>query len=194
MAYGGWHPAIENACVLDLLRVLGKPPIRTQTIYYGSLTWSRGGEEVYSLRYQADLHDYWGRLDLTDDSGTYGISLGTTPLHFGGRRWWMHCPYTSSRALKLYRYSGMAKFAHRTAFRPLPTYASQRVSGIDRIQQRRWALRRRLHDPCTLEEPLNKPKWMRWRTFVRYQELDEMLSAQEDAALWVRFGRLGILS
>lgn len=194
MAYSGWHPHIESAQVLDLSTVLGMTrPIHPNSLYFGSFTWRNGyGEETYRVQYRADLNDTFGNLELSDKGGTYSVSLGTTPLHFGGRRWWMHCPFTHKRATKLYRYECLGKFCHRTAIRPLPTYASQRVSGIDRIQSRRWALRRKLKDPCTLVDPLNKPKWMRWRTFEHFRQLDEMLAEQEDTALLVRFGSLGI--
>lgn len=191
---GGWHPHIESAQVLDLARVLGVArPVHTNALYFGTLTWRNGyGEETYRVQYRTDLNDTFGQVELTDEAGTYSVSLSTTPLHFGGNHWWMHCPFTQKRATKLYRYECLKRFCHRTAIRPLPTYASQRVSGIERIQQRRWAIRRKLGDPDTLLEPLNKPKWMRWRTFERFQALDDSLAEQEVTAFMVRFGRLGI--
>lgn len=193
MSYSSWHPAIESACALSLARILGHPPISTNAMRLGTLTWTNSyGETVYSANYRTELHEGWGQIYLTDDAGICSISLGTTPLHFGGSRWWMYCPITGRRALKLYRYEAIGRFCHRTAIRPLPTYASQRVSGIERIQQRRWAIRRKLGDLDTLLEPLNKPKWMRWRTFERFQVLDDLLAEQEIAAFVVRFERLGI--
>lgn len=194
MAFSGWRPPIELAQKLDLSRVLGAGrPVYPCSTYYGRLSWCDGyGDETYRVQYRAELNGWWGRLELTDDAGSYYISLSTTPLHFGGKRWWMHCPWSHRRAQKLYRYECLGKFLHRTAIRPIPTYYSQRISGIDRVQQRRWVLRRKLGDPCTLVDELNKPKWMRWRTFERYRELDESLAEQEDMALLVRIGSLGI--
>jgi hypothetical protein len=109
------------------------------------------------------------------------IGLVTTPLNFGGRRWWMLCPYTHRRARRLYGFSGIDKFCHRLAVRPEPTYASQRVSGVCRVQAQRWAIRRRLGDDCSslLDEPM-KPAWMRWKTFERYAARDAELSERED--------------
>lgn len=193
MSFSGWHPHLESALVLSLPKMQAQGVIAPNSITGGSYAWrNNDGEAIYSVYYRADLHDTHGRLELTDAAGTYGIALGSTPLHFGGRRWWMHCPFTSKRALKLYRYECLGKFCHRTAIRPLPTYASQRVSGIDRLQCRRWTIRRKLEDQGTLCDPLTKPKWMRWNTFARFERLDETLATQEDAALWVRFGSLGI--
>jgi|SRR6185312_9902091 len=191
--FSGWHPRLESALVLSLPKMQAQGVIAPDSERAGAYAWRDSyGDELYRVQYHSRVHDAWGALDLTDDAGTYKIMLGSTPLHFGGRRWWMHCPFTSKRALKLYRYECLGKFCHRTAIRPLPTYASQRVSGIDRLQSRRWALRRKLNDPSTLEEPLNKPRGMHRRTFEPYQQLDEILATQEDAALWARFGRLGI--
>jgi hypothetical protein len=66
----------------------------------------------------------------------------------------------------------------------MPTYASQRVSGVCRVQAQRWALRRKLGDDSTglLDEPL-KPTWMRWKTFERYVARDAELSEREDGYL-----------
>src|SRR5579871_79745 len=127
MAYsGGWHPSIESAQVLSLSRVLGEArPIHPNSTYYGWLTWKNGwGEQVYQVRYKCDLNETWGTLDLTDSAGTYSIELTTTPLYFGGKRWWMYCPSTRRRAAKLYRYECLGRFLHRTAIHPLPTYRS----------------------------------------------------------------------
>ena len=98
-------------------------------------------------------------------------------MGYGGLRWWLHCPYTRRRARKLYKFDGIDQFCHRLAIRPEPTYASQRVSGISRIQEKRWAIRRKLKDETTSLGwgPL-KPKWMRWKTFERYDVLDDQLS------------------
>ncbi len=193
MSFSGWHPWIESAQVLSVSKLQTWAILFPESVRTGVLTWTDAyGDETYRVQYRAELHDSWGRLDLTDEHRTYGITLSTTALNFGGRRWWMHCPFTSRRALKLHRYPSLGKFCHRTAIRPLPTYASQRISGLDRIMERRWAIRRKLGDEGSLFDSLQKPKWMRWRTFERYEQLDETLAAQEDAALIDRFRCLGI--
>jgi len=190
MSFSGWHPHIESALVLSLPKMQAQGVIAPDSERAGTYAWRDSyGDELYRVQYHSRVHDAWGSLDLTDDAGTYKIMLGSTPLHFGGRRWWMHCPFTSKRALKLYHYECLGKFCHRTAIRPLPTYASQRVSGLDRIMERRWAIRRRLKDEGDLFTPLQKPKWMRWHTFEHYQTKDEYLGALEDAAVVQRWGR-----
>jgi hypothetical protein len=135
-----------------------------------------------------------GAIFVSDATGQHKIEMSTTALNFGGRRWWLHCPFTGKRALKLYLYGSIGRFCHRSAIRPQPTYSSQRVSGLDRIMSRRWALRRKLADPGDLFTPLKKPKWMLWKTFSRYAELDEQLADQEEATIFCRWGRFGQVS
>lgn len=191
MSFCGWHPHIESALVLNLRDLLAKGAVGPNSLRVGGWAWTNGdGDRVFEIRYRAELHEAWGVLDVTDGEGTYRIMVGSTPLHFGGRRWWLHCPLTSRRAAKLYRYAAIGKFCHRTAIHPRPTYASQRVSGLDRIMDRRWAIRRKLGDPGTLCDPLTKPKWMRRDTFEHYQAKDEYLDALEGAAVIRRWGRL----
>ncbi|MGH7239914.1 MAG: hypothetical protein ACREHG_07595 [Candidatus Saccharimonadales bacterium] len=194
MAFSGWHPWIESALVLDLPHMQKRGAVAQNSESFGTWSWSCNGEQLYSVQYHSQVYEYWGALFLTDATGRYKIDISSTPLNFGGRRWWLHCPLTGKRALKLRRYGSIGKFCHRSAIRPLPTYASQRVSGLDRIMARRWALRRKLDDPGDLFTLLSKPKWMRWRTFARFERLDEMLASQEDTAIMVRFGCLGIFS
>ncbi|HUW54565.1 MAG TPA: hypothetical protein VMV99_14235 [Rhodanobacter sp.] len=103
----------------------------------------------------------------------------------------MHCPYTQRRVLKLYKFGSIEQFCSRTAIRPLPTYASQRVSGSDRIIDQRWAIRRKLGDNISdlFGEPW-KPKRMHWRTFERYAERDAELAERENGYLLRLIGRL----
>jgi hypothetical protein len=103
----------------------------------------------------------------------------------------MHCPYTQRRVLKLYKFGAIEQFCSRTAIRPLPTYASQRTSGSDRIMAQRWAIRRKIGDTFSdlFGEPY-KPKWMRWHTFERYATRDAKLAERENGYLLELIGRL----
>ncbi|MBS0590292.1 MAG: hypothetical protein JSR65_06600 [Proteobacteria bacterium] len=114
----------------------------------------------------------------------YDVQLSSIPLHYGGHRWYAHCPYTGRRARKLYKFSGIERFCHRMSIRPLPTYATQRESGIARVQAQRWALRRKLGDESSdlYGEPY-KPKGMRWRTFEKYAARDAELAERENVVL-----------
>jgi hypothetical protein len=154
----------------------------------GRWLWSRGGESVADIGYVATLHAESGELwlgpgptvPIAIQDVTCNISLVARPLPYGGLYWYMLCPETRRRARKLYKFGGAAQFCHRTAIRPAPTYHSQRLSGLDRIQSQRWAIRNRLgNQEATVASTLVKPKWMRWRTFEHYVHQDTALLARE---------------
>lgn len=199
MSYpGGWRPHIESARCLDVRRMFKLGALVTNRETRGSWQWTNGdGEKVASVNYHATLTDTAGVLvlDYTHrdrDTGerqpvTCRIALDTVPCTYGGRRWFARCPYSQRCAVKLYKWPGIAMFCHREAIKPRPTYASQRVSGAERIMAQRWALRRKLGDKYSdlFGEPF-KPKWMRWRTFEAYAARDAELAARE----WRHFARL----
>jgi hypothetical protein len=188
----GWRPEIESALKLDVWRLHKEGILRDGA--RGWWQWTRNGEPVASVGYAVEIHQPdSGTLTLSythtnrdgeRESVTCPVRLASIPLHYGGARWYAHCPYTGKRARKLYKFSGVTKFCHRDAIRPKPTYASQRVSGIDRVHAQRWAIRRRLGDEYSdlFGEPF-KPKWMRWATFEKYAKRDAELAEREDGYL-----------
>jgi len=196
----GWRPHIESALALNIERLIHFGALRDGA--YGTWAWRDSyGDERGGISYTTVMQAESGTLTLhyslpDRDTGERQdiqcrVRLSSLPLNYGGRRWYMHCPYTGRRALKLYKFSGIDQFCHRTAIRPLPTYASQRVSGLDRVMEQRWAIRRKLGDTVSdlFSEPM-KPKWMRWRTFERYAARDAELSAREDSYLLSLLGHL----
>lgn len=199
MSNSGWRPHIESALRLDIRRLVRLGLLRDGA--RGSLHWKGEDESTdrASTGYTVTFHGEGGMLTLsystTDhDTGerknsTCTIRLSSIPLRFGGRRWYMHCPYTQRRAQTLHKWHGIEMFCHRTAIRPRPTYASQRVSGCDRIIAQRWAIRRKLGDRYSdlFGEPF-KPSRMRWHTFQRYAHRDAELAEMENAYLLRRIG------
>ena len=197
----GWRPHLESALCLNVPHMLARGSLRPGCSTSGSWAWTRDGEQIASIGYSGTLGDDSGELALIysipdPDSDkrknvTCRIRLSSLPLHYGGRRWYAHCPYTHRRALKLYKYGGIEQFCHRTAIRPLPTYASQRESGSNRIFAQRWAIRRKLGDDFSdlFGEPM-KPKWMRWRTFERYAARDAVLAGREYPHMLRLLGRI----
>ena len=198
MSNYGWRPHIESALSLDIRRLARMGILRDGA--RGSLTWGRNGTQDASVSYAVDLQEHGGTLTLSytapdRDTGerasiTCPIALSSIPLHYGGRRWYMHCPLTGRRAQTLHKWNGIAKFCHRTAIRPKPTYASQRTSGSDRILAQRWAIRRKLGDTYSdlFGEPY-KPKRMHWRTFEKYAARDTELAERESVYLARLLGR-----
>lgn len=204
MSNYGWRPHIESALKLDLRRMFACDVLRPGGETSGSWRWtdSYTGEKVGSVNYRAVLDDVSGMLTLTYTTKsrdgerkpvTCSIRLTSIPLHFGGRRWYMHCPCSGRRSLTLFKWNGIEQFCHREAIKPRPTYVSQRVGGSNRIFAQRWALRQRLGDdvsdlfggPC-------KPMGMHWRTFERFAARDAQLADREFGhlqGLLARFAR-----
>lgn len=191
MMGSGSRPHIEAALTLDIGRMQALEALRDGA--RGTWQWSRDGEAFAAIGYSVKLHGDHGTLTLAyshtnrrgeRESVVSSVRLSSIALHFGGRRWYGHCPHTGLRARKLYKFSGIDQFCHRSAIRPRPTYASQRDSGSDRIMRQRWALRRRLRDDWSdlFDEPM-KPKGMRWRTFERYATRDAELATRGDVYL-----------
>lgn len=192
MSNYGWRPHIESALCLSIDSMFKCGALRACATTSGSWQWSRDGEKFASIGYGASLSAESGELRLSytwtpegkPQDVTCTIRLSSLSLQYGGRRWYMHCPYTGRRVLKLYKFGSIEQFCSRTAIRPLPTYASQRVSGSDRINAQRWAIRRKIGDTFSdlFGEPY-KPKGMRWRTFERYAERDAELAEREGGYL-----------
>lgn len=197
----GWRPPIESAFCLSLPALQAAGSLIPGTATSGAWQWTRAGERVASIAYRSELRERDGALileyshvarDGKRENVRCVVRLSTVPNHYGGANWYMHCPVIGRRARKLYKWPGIAEFRHREAVHPKPTYASQRVSGCERIIAQRWALRRKLGDNLSdlFGEPF-KPKWMRWRTFEKYAERDAELEAQEGRYFAALLGRLG---
>jgi hypothetical protein len=201
MSGHGWRPHLESGLCLNLGDLFARAALRAGCSRSGGWHWTRNGERVASLGYSADLGDDSGELTLiythTKRGGneredvTCRIHMSSIPLHYGGRRWYGHCPYTGQRTLTLHKFPGIAYFCHRTAIRPLPSYKSQRDSGSDRIMRQRWAIRRKIGDDFSdlFGEPF-KPKWMRWRTFERHVARDAALADRESVYMLRLVGRI----
>ena len=183
----GWRPHIEAALSISTVKMKRDGMLESHTQHSGSWSWkwSGTGEPSGSVRFYLALNSTDGLLTLSylwrEQFTECRIEMVTTPMHFGGVRWWMVCPYTGKRAAKLYAFNGIRYFCHREAISPLPTYDSQRSTKMDRIIDQRWKIRQRLGcaEFCTLLDPLVKPKRMRWSTFAKWEERDNALAEQE---------------
>jgi hypothetical protein len=165
----------------------------------GSLGWSCGGEPAGRISYSANMEDpYASELKLSFCRGSGSdresveqrIRLVFTEPNYGGRRWWMVCPYKGIRVGKLYLPNGGDRFASRKAWRL--AYQSQRVAHRDRPFEKLFRLQRKLGCEQGWDSYIRRPKGMWNRTFERhlerYEELDGECGA-EMAMLALRLGR-----
>lgn len=168
--------------------------MRTKRVHEGSTTsgslhWSCGDRPSGSISYTAHMSEPGSeRLELhfTRGSGEDGeqvrqqIQLCHTVPHYGGKRWWMMCPYRHVRVGKLYLPPGGDRFASRVAWRL--GYQSQRDAARDRPFERLFRLQRKLGGEEGWERYPHRPKGMWHRTYerhmARYIKLDEECSLE----------------
>jgi hypothetical protein len=169
---------------IDIAEMLRRGWVSDGCTGSGTLHWSRNGERFASIGHRFDLSDADDatltlRYTWTPSGGEpqqveQRIALVPTVPNYGGRRWWMLCPFTGRRVRKLHLPPGGGKFASRRAWR-LP-YRSQRLPKCDRPFEKLFRLQRKLGSPEGWEAGLRRPKGMWRRTFERhferYLELD----------------------
>jgi hypothetical protein len=182
---------------VDLSLMIRKGWARPGQWTTGSLNWNFGGEPAGSISYVADMTDtfaselrltYWRGEGEEREHVEQRVRLTFTEPNYGGRRWWMICPYRGNRVAKLYLPNWGDRFAGRRAWRL--GYQSQRVAHRDRPFEKLFRLQRKLKSEVGWEAPLRRPKGMHQRTFDRFLDEYEALDA-ECAVIMMRW--IGIL-
>lgn len=176
--YGG-RPTADAANRIDVAWMLRRGLARDGWYRVGTLNWSWGdGSPAGSIRYSADMRDpEHARLVLSYVREKEGereeveqvVRLTYTQPNFGGRRWWMICPYRGHRVAKLYMPRGGDRFASRKAWQL--GYNSQRIAARDRPFEALFRLQKKLGCERGWGNYPTRPKGMHQRTFERH--LDE---------------------
>lgn len=195
----GGRPTADMCNRIDIAWMIRTKRVIPGCLVTGSLTWTCGGHPAGSVGYEADMRQPDGgelRLIYTRGSGAdkehvrQTIRLTYTEPNYGGRRWWMICPYSGRRVGKLYLPRGGDRFAGRMAWRL--GYQSQRVERSQRPFEALFRLQRKLGCEQGWEAPLIKPKGMWWRTFDRHLDRYEGLDERCAVAMAGVFGRWGL--
>lgn len=155
----------------------------------GSLSWNCGGEPAGSISYQAIMTvrgEERLELSYTRGSGdkrehvTQTVRLTYTVPNYGGKRWWMICPFRGIRVGKLYKPLPGDRFASRKAWRL--AYHIQHVAHRDRPFEKLFRLQKKLGCNQGWEAGLRRPKGMWHRTFEKhfdqYLDLDNECAAE----------------
>jgi hypothetical protein len=159
-------------------------------------------------------HSYWDELiqgtisaDMTGQSegwlhvraGNFSqcIALISQKRHFGGRQWYFLCPRLDRTASVLWKPPGAKRFLSRRAWGQQVAYASQFLDRDNRAHYGQSKLKSRLcsigqFDPDEWDFP-PKPKWMRWKTYNRYEERFDRHEAQLNAGLEELVAKLKLL-
>lgn len=156
----------------------------------GGLSWTCRGELAGHIGYECDMRDpdnsmlvlrFDTKRRSTGEKRSHvqNVPLTHTRPHYGGRRWWMRCPFNGDRVGKLYCPAGQEKFASRKAYGI--GYYSQRITERDKPFEALFNLQKRLGCEPGWEAPIRRPKGMWTRTYAdierRYWELDAQCSA-----------------
>jgi hypothetical protein len=191
------RPLADHSRRVDIGWMLRTDLAKDGALKSGTLRWHRGGEPTGSASYIADLRDPdFASLELNYTRGRDGervcqrIRLCYTRPNYGGRRWWMRCPYRGHRVLKLYMPPGGDRFASARAWRL--AWQSQRISAADRPFEALFRLQAKLGGDQGWEAGLaRKPKGMWRRTYdrhwERYDALDDVCSVVM-GAMMLRMG------
>lgn len=176
--YGG-RPTADASNRIDLAWMLRRGLARDGYYQAGTLSWSWGdGSPAGNIGYSADMRDPdYARLVLSYVRGKDDereeveqvVHLTHTQPNFGGRRWWMICPYRGHRVGKLYMPPGGDRFASRKAWQL--GYHSQRIAARDRPFEAMFRLQKKLGCEQGWGNWIDRPKGMHHRTFERH--LDE---------------------
>jgi hypothetical protein len=174
---------------VDIAWMLRTGRARPGSLISGTLHWTCGDCPAGSISYEADMRDQYGselRLSFTRGDGAdrehvkQSVRMVFTEPNYGGRRWWLVCPYRNNRCGKLYLPNGGDRFAGRRAWKL--GYNSQRVAQRDRVFEKLFRLQRKLGSDEGWEAGLRRPKGMWNRTYERhverYLDLDERCAAE----------------
>lgn len=193
----GGRPTADASLRIDLAWMIRTGRALEGAWIPGQLTWTCGGQEAGSIGYHAKMHQPGEeRLELSFTRGSgedreqvrQTVRLCHTAPNFGGRRWWMICPYRHIRVGKLYLPSNGDRFASRQAWRL--GYQCQRDGARERPFERLFRLQKKLGSDQGWEAGLRRPKGMWHRTFDRHMERYWELDAECAVEMMALMGRL----
>jgi hypothetical protein len=127
---------VKKKGVVEDCLILSVKDVRTGAgCHTGFGRWRCGDQNLGAIKYEINLRSpehgclwLWYNADGVENN--VAISLISTTLHSGGRRWWFICPVMGTRVGKLYFPAGGTHFAGRQAHGL--TYTSCQKSGRDK--------------------------------------------------------------
>ena len=111
----------EDCLILSIFDLMKDRSVIAGVVSSGTFKWVMGANVLAEIGYEADLRTInhanlrlrYNRDGMDHD---YYVWLSTTSVHFGGHRWWMHCPATGRRVGKLFLPENEGRFASRQAY------------------------------------------------------------------------------
>ena len=170
----------HRACLQDGLKLDLNQLARKGFIKFGANIGIRG--ITWSDSYWGEVASGFITADMTHpDNAWFEISIGGfrqritlvyRPRHFGGRQWFFLCSITNTLATVLWKPPGATRFCSRQAWGKRVAYRSQFLNRDNRAHAGKERIRERLIgdlNPDEWELP-PKPKWMRSKTYNKYEE------------------------
>jgi hypothetical protein len=188
----------HRVCLQDGLKLDLNHLARKGFIKFGADIGARGlvwrnshGREIASGVITADMTDprhAWFRIAIGQLAQQ--ITLVSRPRHYGGRQWFFVCPVTGGLATVLWKPPGASRFCSRQAWGRRVAYRSQFQNASDRAYLGRERIKARLIGDLVPEdwELPPKPKWMRWKTYNRYEEKFDSYEEVLDGSLFAKMG------
>jgi len=165
---------LEDGLKLDLNRLVRMGVAKPGWLAGGIIRWQNNyaGETIATAEITAEMNDPWeGWLDIRLGNLQQRIILVARQRHFGAHQWYFMCPVMNQRTSVLWMPSGATRFCSRQTWGRQVAYASQFMTPTDRAWRGKSKIKSRLIaslDPDDWDLP-PKPKWMRWRTYARYE-------------------------
>jgi hypothetical protein len=189
-----YRACLQDGLKLDLNHLARKGFVRFgANIGVRGISWSNSHRrEIASGVITADMTDpshAWFRIAF--GGFAQQITLISRPRHYGGRQWFFVCPVTGGLATVLWMPPGASRFSSRQAWGGRAAYRSQFQDASDRAYLGKQRIKARLIgdlDPDDWELP-PKPKWMRWKTYNRYEEKFDSYEEVLDGSLFAKMGR-----
>lgn len=172
------RPTVETSLFIDLAWMLRTGLAVPGADLSGSVIWDVRVGLVERVEYAAHMATAGAeRLVLICGVGEVRqiVRLCHSRPNYGGRRWWMVCPYRSAPVNRLYLPPGGDRFASRQHYRL--GYRSERIAENARALDRLFAFQRTLGCPEGLGEMPLRPKGMWHRTYARRVERYRQLEA-----------------
>jgi hypothetical protein len=169
-----YRACLQEGLKLDLNRLARKGFIKFgSNIGIRGIRWSSSyWEEIASGLIAADMTNPEAWFEIASGGLRQRITLVSRPRHFGGRQWFFQCPATRRLATVLWKPPGADRFCCRQAWGRRVAYQSQFSDRDSRAHSGQAKIKARLIgdlDPDEWDLP-PKPKWMRWKTYNKYQE------------------------
>ena len=189
-----------RACLEDGLKLDLNHLARKGFIKFGANNGPRGIS--WSNSHRGEIASGVITADMTDPSHAWfrvaigglvqQISLVARARYLGGRQWLFVCPETAGLATVLWKPPGASRFGSRQAWGRQVAYRAQFQNASDRAYSGKERIKARLIgdlDPEAWELP-PKPKWMRWKTYIHYQEKFDKYEQVLDDRLFAKLAGL----